>query len=212
MEENKSLKELIWERLEQRGLTAEKVIQSAEIPRHYFDALLKEKHDKLPAAPYIRGYLQKIAAVLEMDPSVLWNMYQAEQIPRTSGSNDRLPENRFAIRSKKMKWGWLSVLAVIAIAYLVINGNQLFGRPNLVIDKPANETESVGLASFLVAGNIDPRDKLMLNQEEVFADQAGSFQKSIDLQPGLNTLEFTVKRFLGRETTEVRKVIYQPDE
>ncbi len=108
--------------------------------------------------------------------------------------------------------GWLSVLAIIAIAYLGINANQLFGRPSLVINKPANETEIVALANFLTSGNVDPRDKLMINREEIFVDQTGQFQKSIDLQPGLNTLEFTVKRFLGQETTEVRKIIYQPNE
>ena len=212
MGENKSLKELILERIEQRELTADKVVQMTDIPRHYFDALVREEADKLPAAPYIRGYLQKIAVALELDAHTLWEMYKVEQSPKASGSNDRLPENRFAIKSKKAGWGWLAVLAVVAIAYLGINAGQLFGKPSLSISQPASETEIVGLADFLASGVIDPKDKILINREEVFVDQSGKFQKSVSLQPGLNTLEFTVKRFLGRETTEVRKVIYQPEE
>ena len=61
-----------------------------------------------------------------------------------------------------------------------------------------------------VTGQVNPGDTLTLNNEVIYPDKSGRFEKEIQLESGLNTLEFRVKRYLGRETTVVKQVLYQP--
>jgi len=60
-----------------------------------------------------------------------------------------------------------------------------------------------------IEGKIDPRDSLELNGEPIYPDSTGSFSEQVPLEQGINTFEFKIKRFLGRETKIQRQIIYE---
>ncbi len=210
MDQSKSLKDIIIERADSKGLSAEKLFNLTGIPRHYLNALLKEEYHKLPAAPYVRGYLQKLSAALDLDGRELWDLHRFEIDPKSSGAADKLPENRFVIKTKKVQWSWIGAAVIVVGLYLLLNADRLLGLPDIRILNPESETSLVSASLFTVNGYADPKDKILINEEEVYVDQSGKFQKSYTLQPGLNTLEVTAKRFLGKETKIIRQIIYQP--
>lgn len=210
--ENKSLKDIILERVETKGFDLEKIFQHTGIPKHYIDEILEGEWQKLPAAPYAKGYFKKLESALDFEPDYLWNIYKNEVEILSSGAEDKLPENRYAIKTASRKWIWpVLVIAIIGI-YLGINASHLIGRPDLKISNPLEATLITNVGSFILSGEADSNDKLFINDEEVYVDKNGHFQENYNLQPGLNTFEIIAKRFLGKEIKVVKQIIYQPQE
>ena len=71
--------------------------------------------------------------------------------------------------------------------------------------------ESTTEETIIVSGNVKSGDTLTLNDEVIYPDGEGFFEKRVQLEPGLNTLEFRVKRYLGRESSLTKQVFYNPE-
>src|SRR5690606_28490997 len=98
MTDIRSFKDILKDELKERGMSMQQLAEMTEISPKYLQALVDSDTEHLPPAPYIRGYLEKIATVLEVDFSVLWNYYANDQGIQKSGAYDMLPQNRFAIK------------------------------------------------------------------------------------------------------------------
>ncbi|MDP2696061.1 MAG: helix-turn-helix domain-containing protein [bacterium] len=209
--DRKPLSDILKEQLAANGLDAHRLSQLTGIQDRYLTGLIEGETQALPAAPYVRGYLIKIASHLELDGLELWNMFKEEQLIKSSGGTDALPSNRFAIKKTNKKVLVGIVLTVVVGAYLLWNVGHLIGRPELAILYPEAQTLISDQETVTIVGQIDPADKLMINFEEVPVNNSGAFEKEVELALGLNRIEFIVKRFLGRETQAIRQIIYQPN-
>lgn len=210
MEPHKDLKTLLSEALELKNVNHEKLAEMTGISERYLWAIQNLEIEKLPAAPYVRGYLKKISQALQLNHDELWDLYEKELQKKTSGEYDTLPENRFAIKhlSRRQLFFWGA--AILIAIYFLINLPKLFGQPNLIITNPTARIFAVFEDKILLTGYLDQRDKLTVNEKEVFVSKNGGFSQEYPLQPGLNKIEFKAKRFLGKEVFEVREIIYQP--
>ena len=70
-DEGKGLSELLNEAISLRGLDVKKLSELTDIPVHYLAALGDGDFAKLPAVPYVRGYLIKTAEALRVDADLL---------------------------------------------------------------------------------------------------------------------------------------------
>jgi len=209
------LREILDRVAELRGLDLKKISELTDIPIHYLTALANGDFEKLPAAPYVRGYLTKIAEALRIDKDLLLKTYKQEVSFRSlkaSGAEDKLPSNRFTFKSSHRKRVLLAVglTAVLVIAFIIWRADDFLGKPRIEIISPAADNLIVNTPSIKLAGKVNRNDKLTIYGEEILAAEDGTFEKEFFLQPGLNRIEFKVERFLGGETTMVRQVIYQP--
>ena len=210
MEPHKDLKTLLNEALELKNVNHEKLAGITGIPERYIWAIQNIDIEKLPAAPYVRGYIKKISDVLQLNHDELWELYKRELIHKQSGEHDKLPENRFAIQHLSKRTTSLILAGILLLTYLVLNMDRLIGAPKLIITNPEELIVATTENIIMLAGVAEQRDKLTINEEEVFINPDGTFSKEYYLQPGLNTIEFKSKRLLGKETLESRKVLYQP--
>lgn len=206
----KKLSELLRDAAELRGLTFDRLAELSDIPERYLLALRDGEFGKLPAAPYVRGYLIKLGEILSVDGEVFWQVYKSEAPIKKSGPQDRLPSNRFAIKSLNKKTIILGAVLLLVVIYLAWRAPIFLGAPSIEIISPAANNYVVKTPQAKLVGEINPSDKLMVNGEEVLVGASGRFEKDYELQPGINTFEFVVKRFLGKETKIVRQIIYQP--
>lgn len=204
------LKSLLSEALELRNVNHEKLAQITGISERYIWAIQNLEVEKLPPSPYVRGYIKKIAEVLRLNHDEIWDLYRKELSHKTSGKYDTLPENRFAIRQLSRKQIFALTLGIIFAFYLLFNISRLLGKPNLEISWPGQSVTATSENRIILTGTLDQRDKLTINGEEVFIGADGAFTKELLLQLGLNVIEFKAQRFLGRETSETRQVLYQP--
>ena len=202
--EAKNLADTLNELMESQAITIDKIAASTNIPMRFLVAMEEGEMDKLPAEPYVRGYLSKIATVLKAEPQTLISAYKESVKNLKSKEADKLPTNRFA--KTPIKRGW--ILSAAIIAFIGITGfarfNAILGVPDLHINLP----DAVSTESILIAGSVRPGDRVTLNGEPIFTDEEGKFEESVPLAPGLNTMQFKVRRFLGRESVFLKQIYY----
>ncbi|MBI4993464.1 helix-turn-helix domain-containing protein [Candidatus Wolfebacteria bacterium] len=207
---SKTFSETLREIFDLRGLNAKKISEITDISEVYVAALLNNDTKKLPALPYARGYILKIAEVANIDPKDLIELYKKE-IPEYIGEKDKLPFNRFSRKLIDKKKLIFQIIIMAALIYLIFRIDDLVGVPKIEIINPAENYLIVSEPFINISGVAQNFfDKLTINGEEIPINKNGLFEKKLELHPGENNIEFKIKRFLGRELKVVRKVIYQP--
>jgi cytoskeletal protein RodZ len=212
MTEFKPLKEIIREEMRSKGLNAQKLSELTGISPRYLKALLENDFSQMPPAPYIKGYLDNIAKVLEIDSEPLWQEYRKESEIKISGAQDKLPINRYAPKSFNKTILVVTIIVLIALAFLLPKISNFLGRPSLEITSPASDQFHTAQDTFTLRGKIEnPQDKLTINSSEVVVNPDGTFEQQVTLnEPGCrNDYDFTVKRFLGLSTTIRRTICYE---
>ncbi len=205
----KNISEILIERMEEKGLTLEKLKIQTGISDRFMDALFSGTYDNLPASPYVRGYVLNLARVLGMDGEVLWASYKESLNLRKSGLEDKLPVNRFAIDGKNNKY---FVIGAVILLLIVYSGVKIFKNVRELAIEVSNIPDiglRVSTSTFIILGHVDPAAKLLIDDEEVLVSQGGDFQKKVNLVPGLNSIHFSAKKPLGSETTIVKQVTYE---
>jgi len=205
-----ALSEILKESLENKALTLDKLAETSDVPKRYLEALISGEYKKLPPAPYVHGYILKIAKVLRIDGEELWETYKHDLPLKIAGENDKLASNRYALPVKSKRLIVFLIILIFVILYLGFNWRSIFGIPKLEIISPSLSESTISTSTLKVIGYIDPKDKLLINNEEVVVDSSGRFEKDYNLQEGLNTIEFKVKKFLGKENKIIREINYKP--
>lgn len=211
MTEFKPLKEIIKEEMRSKGLNTQKLSELTGITPKYLKALLENDFSQMPPAPYVRGYLDNIAKVLEIDSEPLWQEYKKESEIKRSGAKDTLPINRFAPKSFNKTALIITIVILIILAFLLPKISSFLGRPSIEITSPLSDQFQTAQDIFTLSGKIDnPQDKLTINSSEVIVNSDGTFQQQVVLnEPGChNDYDFIVKRFLGLSTAVKRTICY----
>jgi cytoskeletal protein RodZ len=209
---DKQLKDILKEQMQVKGVSFERLREQTGIAERYLTGLLDNDAKKLPPVPYIRGYIIKIAAALNLDGNEIWESYKSELLQKSSGPNDRLPINRFAL--KKIGSGRIiaAALGIFVLVYLALSANRFLGQTNIEIVSPALQTTISTANTINLLGKVNSNAKLLIDNEEVITDAEGNFQKLYSLEPGLNIIEFSTKKVLGQVIKITKQVIYEPKE
>ncbi len=209
----KSFKEEVEEAMALKGMNVFKLSEATNIPEYYLTALVSHQFKNLPPPPYTRGYVLKIAEVLDLDGAPLWQSYSKTLISKTSGSEDRLPFNRFALKPISKAKIAVGIAVLFAIIYFGWRAGGFFGTPAIEITNPATDNFITKDSAVTLTGKINPQDKLTINGEETATDGNGYFEKPWEFRFSLENrtakLEFKVKRLLGKEVIVDRQIIYQ---
>jgi len=210
MTETRLLKQTLNEGLDFKAFNTKKLAEVTGIPERYIEALRQGQYNVLPALPYVKGYLGKVAKALDLNQEEIWQLYLKETTPKSSGSADFLPGNRFRVQTISKKLIVLPLVIILLTVYLFFNLGKIIRGPELTLTHPLSETILTEKSKITLEGRTDPQNKLTINGEEAYVDKNGRFVKDYNLQPGLNVIEFTAKKFLGRETKINRQIIHQP--
>ncbi len=211
MDKNNEFAENLSALIEEHGLSAEKISALTGIPGTYISGILSGDPKRLPSAPYVRGYLAKIGDLIGEDGQALWSAYKEEHSLKSSGTYDRLPSNRFASKPSVPLSIAVGVVVLALLSCLAYWGIKAIRAPQISIYGPEDNFVA-NASSVVLSGKINADDKLLINNEEIAPEKTGGFEKEFLLEAGVNTFEFRIKRFLGKESKVVRRVIYQPEE
>ncbi len=127
-----SISSLIVEGMRNKGLNVEKLSQVTGISERFISFLVEEQFEHLPPMPYVRGYIMKIAAILQIDENHLWEEFKrVYPSMRRSGRKDLIPPNRFA-PARFNATLIISILCVLLIAlYILFRFFFFSGKPSL---------------------------------------------------------------------------------
>lgn len=211
--ELKSLAKIIIDAMRYYDLNVDKLSRLTGISERFLDALLEDKFNQLPSAPYVHGYLNKVAKVLNLDGEEIWRIYLKDhRAIRRSGEKDKFPPNRFIYRFWFNRPVVLAaILIIILLLYLFLRIN-LVGRPRLYFEQWLNQNYLTASSSKIqIDGRLKPLAVLTINGEQINLDTDGRFEAAIRLNPGLNILNFKVRKFLGKEKlVAVKQIFYEP--
>jgi len=207
MEENFNFKTFLEERIKARGISPKKLSELSGIPIRNLENLLNGNFKDLPAAPYIRGYIQKLGAILDFDAEGWWKVVRDSA--RGSGAFDELPKNRFAPQSAA-KYIWLIIAGLGLLIYLALRLPSIIGRPDLVISSPAAETIRTSESSFVIKGTLRGGNELSINGERINVAAGGFWEKNLLLEPGINTFVIRAAKFLGSDAQATVTIIFEP--
>lgn len=211
MEIEKTLKDILREEMQAKGVTFAKLRQQTGIADRYLAAFLEDAQEKLPAAPYVRGYLIRIASVLELDSNSLWEKYRTSAQLKSSGADDRMPGNRFALKRLNRKLIFGVGTLVLVLIYLVMSADRFLGKPDLSLTSPSADTSVTTASIIMVSGLIEPGNIVSVGGEAVPANADGTFETSYNLEPGLNQITVSTENpVIGRKHEIIRQVIYEP--
>ena len=209
MEERTTVKELLEESMREKKVSIARLAELTDIPERYIVLFLDDEQKGLPPAPYVRGYLIKIAGALGLEGQQLWQAYKKQQELKTSGMGDRLPANRFAFKrvNRKKIGAIIAIVVLLIVATIIVKKN--IGGAAIDIQNPIEDSVVVYESAIDLPGKINPGEYLTINNEDIAIDRNGYFEKNISLEPGINSVEFKVKRLLGKESITVKQIIYQ---
>lgn len=204
--DDRRLSETLVEAMKVKGLTIPKLSETTGISERTIELLLAERFEELPPAPYVRGYLLKIAEVLGADGEMLWDAYGKFHAEiRRAGQKDMLPANRFALPliSRKLLVGvGLAILVVGLVVFRFFLGERTF-----VLEVNIPDNLVVATSTYVLEGRVRAGDQLTVNGVPFTLNTDGTFSRAWTLEPGFYTFRFSVTRPL-EGTQEFEKQIF----
>jgi hypothetical protein len=208
-ENHKNFPDLLKEGMKMKGMSIEHLANVTGISDRFLILLIEEQFDKLPPSPYLHGYIIKISEALDFDGDAVWKEYFKETgIVRKSGASDSLPGRSLSNIKKFKKISLLAIVVIVIIIYVLFRLYEYFKTPELSIHG-IGENTVVSEPLFKLNGKINIKDSLLLNGEQVYPSEDGSFEKDIILSPGFNTIKFEIKKFLGKEYTIEKQIFLE---
>lgn len=197
------------EAAKEKDLSLERLAQLSGVSDRFLKLLIEEKFQKLPPQPYLRGYLLKIAEVLDLDGEALWQKHLKDNdIIRRSGEKDQLPHNRFAVSALGQRTVWGLGLIAVLIVYIIVriflfSAHFEFSLENL------EDNLVVATSTYVIRGETNSGYQLTINGAPVYPQEDGRFEYTLNLEPGFNTATVRIKKVLGDEKTVIRQIFYE---
>lgn len=197
-------------RLEKK-LTLEDIERNLRIRKKYLSALEENAWDKLPALPYIKGFLRNYSAHLGLLPEEMVAIFRRQF--RQQEKAGLLPEGIIDPLNKPL----LNITPQTATAFIVIASIVLFfsylflqykayvSPPNLTLIKP-QEGEVIASETVQVVGQTDSDAVVSINNQKIALSQNGEFSTNLSLAPGVNTISIEATSKHGKKRTTTRTI------
>ncbi len=206
--DDRRLSETLVEAMKVKGLTTSKLAETTGVTERIIEALLAEQYDALPPAPYVRGYLLKMAEALGLEGEILWEAYGKFHAEiRRAGRKDTLPENRFALPRIPRRFVLGTIIAIVIVGFIA--SRFLFGGQVFTFEVNVPENFVVATSTYVLQGAVRPGDRLTVNGVPLTLELDGTFTRTWDLASGFNTLRFVVTRPLEGEREFVKQIFYE---
>src|SRR3990167_1277051 len=194
-------------------LEIESVSHSLHVPVRALEAIEEDEYEYFSAKVYALGVVRKLLAALAIaDAEGIAREFSTEWDVKNYHAKRELkplPENRgdAPVLTPKRIGAIVAILFLIALSAFI--GYRLFSflkKPQFVLESP--KTREIRVSDRLVAvrGFVERESNLTVNGREIIIDSEGNFSGSVELRPGLNTLEFLATNRFGKMSKDVRFV------
>jgi len=206
--ENKKITEILIEAIKAKGITIEKLSQLTGVSINIIQNLLGNNYKKLPAKPYLHGYLIKISEVLNLDGKKIWKEYikqidNIENIKIAEVKNLKTPF-KFSFVKNNLIFIFFIVLILVVIIWRL---PFILGKPQINLENFSGDLITTSSESIILKGKLINGDQLLINGSSVALNKDYTFEQSIALHPGLNVIQIQASKILGQKT-EIKKQIY----
>lgn len=105
---------LLQEERLRRGLSEKEVADDLHITMHYVKAIELDCYDKLPASIFVTGYIKSYAALLDLDPNRLMELYADFTKQQQAIEQEQLRRQEKRKKDRNMPWVVILVLGFVS--------------------------------------------------------------------------------------------------
>ncbi len=194
---------------EERHLRVIDLSRKIFVKAAYITALEEGRYEQLPTKVYVKGFVRSYARYFGVPEDVLLHLLEREyNVFRNINAVDheeevsRMPRvPRFVITPRTIvAFAGIAVLVGIGV-YLFYGVDNFISSPWLIVDEPATGTVIDG-DTVTIIGRTRPNSQLRINGQPILADMDGSFQESIRLSVGANTIIVESTNAFDKTTTQ----------
>lgn len=210
----KTVGELLRGSREERQISLDEFSRLTKIKLEYLEALEATEFAKLPAAPFVKGYIRTYGQVLGFDHKPLLAILRRDYGETPKGV---LVPRVLASGRVGRKWGVFAFSNQVSIAgvifsvvalYSAVSWIRLQQPPQLVVNQPS-EQSTVGPRA-VVSGKTDPDAVVSVNSQPAALQSDGSFQIELYLpREGVTTITIESTNRRGKTKLEQRTVTVQ---
>lgn len=192
----------------EKGWTIAELSQRTKIQERFIEALENSDLSRLPAMPFVNGFLRTISLELNLKPEGMVAIFR-----RDFGEDDKGKVIPVTLAKKEKGFRWMpstsvaiGILTMILVFgfYLIIQLKGLLGMPGLEIFQPQDQAV-VGL-EIAVEGRTDPTASVSINGQKIKKNRNGTFSQTINLAEGVQTITIGATGQNGKTTEVVRTV------
>ena len=141
---------LLVKKREALGMSVQEVADALHITMHYVRALETDAHDKLPGDVFIKGYLRSYSGLLQLDPTVIINVYSEYSSERAHA--EEYGARRRISGKRRIPWLVVSGVAFVGMAIALWYFNSGSSGSEGVAAAPAPATENVSSRTLRAGG------------------------------------------------------------
>lgn len=207
----KQIGDILREERELRRVTIDDLAKRTRIRKEYITALEENQFEKLPAATFVKGYIQTYSRVFGFDAKPLLAVLRRDF--KESAKGKLVPRDfiRPTLR-KRTFWTPMTVGLLMAatvffslLGYIGVQWYNLNRPPELDIISPA-ESEIVG-PQVMVEGAAESDTIVTVNNQPVALQPDGSFSTQVFMtREGVTTISVEAKDRRGKSNLEQRTV------
>ncbi|HCM37971.1 MAG: hypothetical protein UV61_C0006G0107 [Candidatus Gottesmanbacteria bacterium GW2011_GWB1_43_11] len=196
-----------------KGFTLEQVEKATKIRAKFITAIETDNYQKLPAAPYIQGFIKNYSEFLGLSSPTILALFRRQFIERKRQNQPQIEEpltkSAWQLTPNKVIFVLVVILVLGLLGYFYNQYQALHRPPPLTLENP--KADIVVHEEILpVFGRTDPDATVSINQEPILVKSDGRFYKDIPLTLGSNTLVIESTSRIGEKTTLIRRVTRAP--
>ncbi len=193
------------------GWSLDEVAEEIRVPKKYLEALEKGDYKNLPSEIYSKNFLKKYLRVLGLpEAEYLQNFFLEKQSYETlhhvkdeSKFRERVSASSFANAPKILRFVAVGLLLTFLLSYLALEIQKITAPPMLTIFFP-EDNMVLQESAIDILGKTEAEAQVTINDEEVFPDAEGKFQKNVTLHQGINIIKISAKKKRSKETSVLR--------
>lgn len=205
----KTVGEILRETRVKKGMRLEDAAASIKVKPEYLIALEASDYQRLGAAPYIKGLIRAYGLYLGLEPVEILAFFRREfdeaKVKLKKIPPQPLNRSPLIIAPASLILSLTGILIGLFLLFLTWQYLRFANAPVLLISSPS-EGQISDRPFVNVIGRTDPDVRLSINGEEALVSEKGTFEKTITLNSGLNTLRISAINKLKKETVVTRTV------
>lgn len=200
---------------ERQGTRIDAAAQTLRIPVRTLDALERGAYGDLPADVYVRGFVKAYADYLGVDSDEALRDFATERraLPPAAAQRHtvtvlRPPRKRrpLTLRPRTTAIAGSVLLGIGALIYLFIEARGFTRAPDLAVTEPAGNVE-ITANTLVIRGTADPTAEVRINGERTFVTQEGTFEETLGVGDGVNTIRVSAVSVGGKERMITREIL-----
>jgi transcriptional regulator with XRE-family HTH domain len=199
-----------------RGMSIEDAAHKMAINVKYLKQLESDDYENLPSDVYSVNILKNYAALLNLNPIMVAEIYQKEKTiyfgTRKKKKSEKLTLwhktlNVF-LNPQYLKYFLAALVVAGIITYIGWQINTIISPPILIVDSPPDNLV-IKDNQIEIKGVTEKEVNLTVNNRTVLSDKNGGFSLTVDLQNGLNVIKIAARKKHSKEQVVYRRVVVE---